>query len=117
VSGPPITISCECGEVQRVPYGETWACETCGRRWNTRQIPEDEYRSIYVDARRARVVLIGVTFGLAAVFGLLGAFVSEGLFLFMPLILGFWLLWYMPMWRRKQRLRARELPKWELHPE
>jgi hypothetical protein len=115
--GPPITIACECGELRHVPYGETWECQTCGRRWNTRQIPEEEYRGIFVEARRARLVLIGVAVGLAGLFALLAVFVSERLFILLPIVLGGWLLWYTPFWRRKQRRRARELPKWELHPE
>lgn len=115
--GPPITIRCECGEVEYVPYGERWQCERCGRRWNTEQIPTEEYWGVMREMRRHRLVVIGTAFGLALVFGLLAVFVSQGLFLLLPLVLAFWFIWYMPWWRRKVRHQARNLPKWELHQE
>jgi hypothetical protein len=33
--GPPITVTCECGERRELAYGETWACESCGRGYDT----------------------------------------------------------------------------------
>ena len=103
--------------MRHVPYGETWLCEQCGRRWNTSQIPAGEYWGLMRYMRRARLSVIGIAIGFAAVFGLLGVFVSQGLFLLLPVVLGAWFLMYMPMWRRRLRRRARSLPKWELHPE
>lgn len=117
MQGPPITIRCECGEVEHVPYGERWQCERCGRRWNTAQIPAEDYWGIMREMRWHRLVVIGMAVGLALVFGLLAVFVSEGLFLLLPVVLAFWFIWYMPWWRRKVRRRARSLPKWDLHPE
>jgi hypothetical protein len=114
---PPITVACECGEMKHVPYGETWVCERCGRRWNTNQIPADEYWGILRDMRRLRLGVIGIAVTLAVVFGLLALFVAESLFLLLPLVLGGWFIWYMPWWRRKVRRRARNLPKWNLRPE
>lgn len=114
---PPITVACECGELKHVPYGETWQCERCGRRWNTAQIPAEEYWGPLREFRRERLVLIGIAFALAAVFALLAVLVSERLFLLFPVVLGVWLIWYMPMWRRRMRRRARDLPKWQLRPE
>jgi hypothetical protein len=67
--------------------------------------------------RRMRLWIIGIALGLALVFGLLALFVSEGLFLLLPVVLGAWFLWYMPWWRRKLRRRVRSLPKWKLYPE
>jgi len=115
--GPPITITCECGELRRVPYGDRWQCEACGRRWNTAQIPADEYWGIMREMRRYRLGVIAVAVALAAVFGVLAILVSKGVFLLFPLVLGGWLIWYMPWWRRKVRRRARSLPKWQLTPE
>jgi len=100
-----------------VPYGETWQCESCGRRWNTSQIPADEYWGLLRGMRRLRLVVIGVALGLALVFGLLGLFVSESLFLLLPAVLAFWFILYMPWWRRRVRRRARSSPKWKLRPE
>lgn len=114
---PPVTISCDCGELKHVPYGQTWQCERCGKRWNTNQIPAEQYWGILRDMRRLRLGLIGIAGGFAALFVLLAIFVAESLFLLLPVVLGVWFLWYMPWWRRRLRRRARSLPKWNLHPE
>jgi hypothetical protein len=115
--GPPITIQCECGEAQHVPYGERWTCERCGRTWNTAQIPEEEYRALMRDMRNLRLSVVGVALALAVIFGLLALFVSESLFLLLPVVLAAWFILYMPAWRRRVRRRARDVPKWDLHPE
>lgn len=114
---PPITIKCYCSEVRHVPYGERWTCEQCGRAWNTEQIPAEEYWGIMRAMRRHRLSVIGVALGLALVFGLLAILVAESLFLLLPVLLAGWFIWYMPFWRRKVRRHARNLPKWELHPD
>lgn len=103
--------------MKHVPYGETWQCESCGRRWNTSQIPAGEYEGLLRDMRRLRLVPIAVALGTALVFGLLAIFVAESLFLLMPVVLGMWFLAYMPWWRRRIRRRARSAPKWKLRPE
>lgn len=117
MGAPPITIACDCGEMRHVAYGEMWECETCGRRWNTSQIPAAEYHGLIRDMRRMRLVPIGVAAATTVVFGLLAIFVAESLFVLLPIVLGIWFLWYMPWWRRKIRRRARSAPKWNLHPE
>jgi hypothetical protein len=35
----------------------------------------------------------------------------------LPVVMSFWFLFYMPRWRRRVRLQARNLQKWQLHPE
>ena len=100
-----------------MPSGETWQCESCGRRWNTSQIPADEYWGLLRGMRRLRLVVIGVALGLALVFGLLALLVSQALFLLLPAVLAFWFILYMPWWRRQVRRRARSSPKWKLRPE
>ena len=52
VKPPLVTVTCECGEVRGLPYGARWECETCGRRWNTEQIPLEEYRALVQAVRR-----------------------------------------------------------------
>jgi len=32
-------------------------------------------------------------------------------------VMSFWFLFYMPRWRRRVRLQARNLQRWQLHPE
>jgi hypothetical protein len=117
VKGPPITVSCDCGAVRHVPYGETWTCETCGRRWNTAQIPEDEYWGIMRTMRNYRLVVLGVVAMLAVVFGALALLVAENLILLLPVVLTAWFIVFMPWWRRRIRRRARSLPSWQLTPE
>jgi phage shock protein PspC (stress-responsive transcriptional regulator) len=115
--GAPITVRCDCGETAAVAYGEKWTCERCGRRWNTAQIPADEYWGIMREMRRSRLVVIGVALGLAGTFGLLAAFIRQSIFLLAPVVITGWLILYMPYWRRKLRRQVRSLPKWKLHPE
>jgi hypothetical protein len=113
----PITVRCECGEVEQVPYGDAWKCEKCGRRWNTAQIPADEYWGLMRDMRRLRLSVIGVAVGLAIGFAFLALFVSPTFVLLLPVVLAAWFIWYMPWWRRKLRRRVRSLPRWQLHPD
>jgi hypothetical protein len=117
VKGPPITVSCHCGKVEHVPYGDTWTCEQCGRRWNTAQVPADDYWRIMRDMRNYRVVIIGIALGLALAFGALALLVAESIILLLPVVLTFWFIWFMPWWRRRIRSKARSLPQWQLTPE
>jgi hypothetical protein len=117
VRAPLITISCDCGETNRVAYGERWRCESCGRNWNTAQIPADEYWGLMREMRRLRLSVIGVAVGVAGAFTLLALLVSQALFLLLPFVLSGWFLWYMPWWRRQLRRRVRSRPSWQLRPE
>jgi hypothetical protein len=117
VRGAAITIKCDCGQVQYVPYGQTWICASCGRRWNTNQIPAGEYWGIMREMRRYRINAIVVALVLGGVFALLFAETGPGALALMPLVMAGWYFFYMPQWRRKVRARARALPTWQLHPE
>ena len=44
--GPLITVKCECGQRRDLQYGEQWECDGCGRRYDTRKIPIEEYAAI-----------------------------------------------------------------------
>ncbi len=117
VKPPPITIRCDCGESRQVPYGERWQCEGCGKSWNTAQIPADEYHGILREMRRFRLSAIGFAIVIGVTFVVVTVLVSQSLFLLLPVVLSGWYIFYMPMWRRKVRRRARSLPTWQLHPE
>jgi hypothetical protein len=114
---PPITIACECGETHEVPYGERWECERCGRRWNTQQIPADEYDGLLRRMRRVRFEALGLAALLAAVLVPLIVLVDPAFIFVVPVIAAVWLFLYLPFWRRKVRRAASETPRWELHPE
>jgi len=51
VKGPPITVTCDCGERTELFYGERWTCPSCGRTYDTRQV---ESSLKYVAHRKGR---------------------------------------------------------------
>jgi hypothetical protein len=118
LGGPPITITCECGEKRELKYGEVWTCESCGRRWDTNQIPAEQYKAIRNTQLRFRVlpVVYGlVVLALAMFFTLTGNIFS--VFILLPLAVMFWFYFVRAFHRRRYRRAIAELPKWELRPE
>ena len=117
VAKPPITISCECGEKRDVAYGERWQCETCGRSWNTAQIPAEESESLLRSVRRHQLEAVGMTaVAVAVVIPLIAVFGSRFILLVVPAMF-FWLFVVLPFWRRRYHRTARGAPRWQLHPE
>ena len=117
VAKPPITIKCECGEKRDVAYGERWQCETCGRSWNTQQIPVEEYESLLRNVRRHKLEAIASAVVGGAVLIPLVAFVSARFIALVPLAMAAWLFVLLPAWRRRYRRTAAAAPRWDLHPE
>lgn len=117
VAKPPITISCECGEKRDVAYGERWQCETCGRSWNTAQIPAEEYEQLLRSVRRHKLEALVAAAVSAAVLAPLIIFVSASFIGLVPLAMVGWLVGFLPRWRRRYRRTARSAPRWQLHPE
>jgi hypothetical protein len=116
--GPPIAVTCECGEKHDVRYGEAWTCERCGRRWDTTQIPREDYQAIRRTQLRFRAlpVALGVlVLALAIFFTLTGNVFS--VFFLLPVALLVWFVFLRPVHRRRYRRAIAELPRWELHPE
>ena len=116
--GPPIAVRCDCGEKRDLRYGEAWDCERCGKRWNTRQIPAEQYEVIRRTQLRFRV--LPVVFGLvvasaAAFFTLTGNLFS--VFILLPLGTMTWFIFIRPTHRRRYRRAIAELPRWQLRPE
>jgi len=68
--GPPISVTCQCGEKRDLRYGDDWVCESCGRRWDTNQIPAGQYEAIRRTQLRFRIlpVVYGLTVLALAVF-------------------------------------------------
>jgi hypothetical protein len=114
---PPITIKCECGDSRDVAYGDRWRCERCGRSWNTRQIPPEEYDGLLRRMRRHKVEALAVTGIAVAVMVPLIAVVSERFILLTPALMAAWIFFLLPFWRRRYQRTARTAPRWELHPE
>ena len=114
---PPITISCECGERRDVAYGERWQCETCGRAWNTAQIPAEEYEQLLRSVRRHKLEALALAGAGAVVLVPLIVFVSATFLALVPLAMMGWLFVFLPRWRRRYHRTARAAPRWQLHPE
>lgn len=114
---PPITIRCECGETKDVAYGERWQCETCGRSWNTQQIPAEDYEALLRRVRRHKLEVLAAVVISAAVLVPLIVFVSGRFLAVVPVAMALWLFLFLPAWRRRYTATARGAPRWELHPE
>jgi Flp pilus assembly protein TadB len=118
LKGPPITLTCECGEKHDLSYGERWQCETCGRVWDTARIPREQYDAIRKLSMRFRALPIG--FGgfvaLVAIFFTLTGNVFSVFFL-LPVALTTWFVFLRPIHRRRYREAAKSLPRWELSAE
>ena len=117
VRGAQITVRCDCGGIGYVPYGERWECPTCHRRWNTTQIPAEEYWGIMRDMRRMRLNVIVVALALVVPIMALVPVFGTRVMILLPVVMGFWFVFYMPRWRRRVREQARSLQKWTLRPE
>ncbi len=117
MKGSRITLSCDCGNINHLSYGERWQCERCGRRWNTADIPAEEYWGIMREMRRFRLTAIAAAVVIGVSFALLTFLVAQRLFLLLPVVLAGWYIFYMPQWRRHVRRRARNLPVWQLKSE
>jgi hypothetical protein len=118
LGGPPISLTCECGIKHDLQYGEAWTCESCGRRWDTRQIPREQYEAVRRTQLRFRVLPVAlglVVLGLAIFFTLSGNIFS--VFFLLPVGLTFWFVFLRPFHRRRYRAAIADLPRWELHPE
>jgi hypothetical protein len=117
MAAPPISISCDCGERRAVPYGETWTCERCGRVWDTRQIPAEEYFARLRRMRRFRAEPLALLALAVAVFVPLIVFIDSALIFVAGVVAFAFIIFYMPFWRRRVRRAIDNPPKWELHPE
>jgi hypothetical protein len=118
VKGPPITVTCECGEKRDLPYGESWRCERCGRRWDTGRIPREQYDEIRRLSLRYRLlpVAFGVVVATVALFFILTGNVFSVFFL-LPVALSAWFVFLRPIHRRRYRRAVKSLPRWELRAE
>jgi hypothetical protein len=117
VRGALITVRCDCGGIGYVPYGERWECPTCHRRWNTGQIPAEEYWGMMRDMRRMRITAIVTALAIVIPILALSTIAGIRILLLLPVVMSFWFLFYMPRWRRRVREQARSLRRWKLHPE
>jgi uncharacterized membrane protein YccC len=69
------------------------------------------------DMRRMRITVVATALGIVIPIVVLSAVAGIRLLVLLPVLMGFWFLFYMPRWRRKVREQARSLRRWQLHPE
>jgi hypothetical protein len=113
--GPPITVTCECGEKRDLKYGERWRCDTCGRRYDTNRIPVEEYASLRHDKVRDRIVPTAVFAALAVlvlVFILVGRPLAA--IVIVPLVGFAWGTFVRPARRRRQYAAIADRPRWQI---
>jgi hypothetical protein len=115
LKGPPITLTCECGQRRELAYGERWQCESCGRSWDTTRIPAEQYDRIRKLSLRYRA--IPVIFGLfITAVGIFFTFTGNvfSVFFLLPIGLISWFVFLRPWHRKRYRAAIKGLPRWEL---
>lgn len=114
--GPPITVTCECGERRELKYGEQWKCDGCGRRFDTRKIPIEEYAAIRRTQVRYRLFpLIAGLLLLAAVIVVFIAGRTFSALVAVPLLLVAWTMFGRPLYRSRYRKALSErVPSWTI---
>ena len=117
MEAPAIQVSCECGEARSLQYGEQWQCEGCGRRWNTEQIPAEEYQALSAAVRRYQRQSIAFAAVMLAVFAPLVVFVDIRLGITGLIIFFSWAFMLRPRQRRRLISRVRSGSHWQLRPE
>jgi hypothetical protein len=116
--GPPITITCECGEARPLHYGERWTCEKCGHTWNTRRIPLEEYarlRRIQLRFRRVALAIAAVVIATLIALIVLGR--AFGGVLVVALAAFAWSTYGRPLYRRRYLKAIADRPSWNIEPE
>ena len=113
--GPPITVTCECGERRELRYGERWGCEGCGRNYDTNRIPVEEYASVRRNRVRDRIVPSAIFMALAGVvvfFVLIGRPIAS---ILVVAVVGYvWSTFIRPARRRRQYKEIADRPRWKI---
>jgi hypothetical protein len=116
--GPPITVTCECGERRELRYGERWRCEGCGRSYDTNRIPAQEYASLRRNRVHDRILPTAVFVSLAVavlVLVLIGR--PFAAILIVPMVAFVWGSFVRPARRRRQYRAIADRPRWKIKAE
>jgi hypothetical protein len=113
--GPPITVTCECGERRDLRYGERWRCDGCGRSYDTNRIPLEEYASLRRNKVRDRI-LPSIVFAAAAAVALVFVLIGRPLavVVVVPLAGFLWSSFVRPARRRRQYQAIADRPRWKI---
>jgi hypothetical protein len=116
--GPPITVTCECGERRELGYGERWTCERCGRGYDTNRIPAEQYQEIRRLSLRYRLLPIAFA-SLVALVAIMFTLTGNvpGVFFLLPTALVTWFVFIRPVHRKRYMQAVKGLPRWELRAE
>jgi hypothetical protein len=118
VRKPPITITCDCGAAGSAAYGKLWNCRECGRSWDTKQIPEEEYTALLRSVNRYRLLTVGPPLAATAVLLPLGVVVGIQFAILLFGLVTAWALFVVPQLRRRQARRIlKGTPRWNLRPD
>jgi uncharacterized protein (DUF983 family) len=119
MAAPRITLRCDCGAEALVAYGARWTCESCGRTYDTNDIPAGDFAAIQAMRRRYRIAgYVGVAFVAALVLLLALTAQQYQLFIGLPFILILWFMYVRPVMRSRYRRRVGELQRsWTLKAE
>jgi hypothetical protein len=119
MGSPSITLRCDCGAEGRLRYGDGWTCPSCGRSFDTSQIPATDYAAIEALNRRYRYANWAVVTVLALI---VLAVAVKGQTI--PTLAGLavvlvgWFLYIKPLVHRRHKRAVSQLTRqWELHPE
>jgi hypothetical protein len=116
--GPPITLTCECGETRHLRYGDRWTCEKCSRSWDTAKIPVDQYAAIRATQLRYRRAPIAISvLALAAVIACIVVGKALGGLLLIAILATTWSMFFRPLHRRRYRAAIADLPTWQIEPD
>ena len=116
LTAPPVQVTCECGQSRSLAYGDRWTCEQCGKRWNTEQIPADEYQALARALRRYQLQSLVFAVVMLAVFAPLTLLVDLRIGITGLIVFFVWAFLLRPRQRQKLLERARS-PRWQLSPE
>jgi hypothetical protein len=118
VRQPPITLTCDCGQVGYARYGERWTCPECGRTWDTSQIPNEEYARLLDSVRRYRLLALGPPLALAAILIPLAIFAGLQFGLLLFVLVFAYAVFVIPKVRdRATRSMSENTRRWDLSPE
>ena len=111
---PKITITCDCGEVHRLGYGDEVACR-CGRRYDTSVIPAADYAAITATRRRFRLLQAAFAVVLGGLMLATLLLRPRAAVILVPLVLMVWFVYLRPLLRRWHRRQVAELTRrWTL---
>ena len=114
--GPLITVKCECGQRRELRYGEQWKCEGCGRRFDTRKIPMEEYAAIRRTQIRYRLfpLLAGILLLIAVILFWVEGRASSAV-VAVTFLLASWAFFGRPFFRSRYRQAfSKNTPTWTI---